>query len=368
MARPKKEKPNARGMYEITISLGKDITGKPIRKHFYSTVSKEHARQKAEDWKVEQAVALQTGKYKEKDISFRDLAEIIRENKKPTMKYSSWNTGIDIPIRRHLIPYFGDTLVKNIKKIDIERYFNGKKDLCVDTLNRHYITLKMIFEEAINNDYLLKNPMRTYKLNVGRPPQEKNTMPPESMVYLLEYIHNNPSITGLGIDLLARYGMSRSELLGIKRDAIDLKNKIIHIRQGVTVQEKRSVVAGETKNKYRKREVAISQSTADLIHDLEPELFDEYLITNNGGPMTPDYFNWHYKKFMTDFITYYSKKGINIDYVKPHELRHTRASLWVADDKNLFAIAQQMGWANLDMLKKRYGHADTEAVRKLLDI
>lgn len=367
MARPKKEKPNARGLYEVTISLGRDLTGKLIRKHFYSTISKEHARQKAEDWKVEQAVALQTGRYKEKDVTFQEFAEIIRENKKPTMRYSSWASGIDNPIRLHLVPFFGDVLIKNIKKIDIERYFISKKHLCVETLHRHYTALKMIFEEAINNDYLVKNPMRTYKLNVGKPPKEKKIMPTESMIYLLEYIHSNPSIIALGVDLLARYGLSRSELLGIKRDAIDLENNIIHIRQGVTWQNN-AVVAGETKNKHRKRDVVISQSTADLIQELEPELYDDYLITRDGSPMPPDYFNQHYKKFLRECINFYANKGITIPFVNPHELRHTRASLWIAEDKSLFAVAAQMGWANLDMLKKRYGHADIETVRSLLNL
>lgn len=367
MARPKKEKPNARGLYEVTISLGKDLTGKLIRKHFYSTISKEHARQKAEDWKVEQAVALQTGRYKAKDITFREFAEIIRENKKPTLKYSSWNTSIDIPIRNHFIPFFGNVLLKNIKKIDIERYFISKKHLCVETLERHRTTLKLIFDEAVNNDYLVKNPMYKFKLSVGRQPRKKKVMSSEEMVYLLEYIHSNPSIITLAIDLLARYGMSRAELLGIKRDAIDLNNNIIYINQDVTVQN-REVVAGETKNKYRKRAVAISQTTADLIRELEPELYTDYLISLDGGPMPPHKFQYRYTKAINDFINYYAKRGIVITAVKPHEMRHTRASIWVTDDKNLFAIAQQMGWSNLDMLQKRYGHADTEAVRKLLDI
>lgn len=367
MARPKKEKPNARGMYEVTISLGKDITGKTIRKHFYSTVSKEHARQKAENWKIEQAVAQQTGIYKEKDITFRKFAEIIRENRKPTMKYSSWNTGIDIPIRRHLIPFFGDVLLKNISKIDIERYFISKKHLCVDTLNRHYTTLKMIFEEAIDNDYLIKNPMKKFKLAVGKPAKEKKTMPKESMVYLLEYMHHNPCVLSLAIDLLARYGMSRSELLGIRRECVDLDNKIIHIVQGVTRQDK-EIVSDDPKNKYRKREVVISQMTADLIRDLEPDLSDDYLISSDGRPMTPDWFNWNYRKLFNECINYYAKKGIEIPYINPHEFRHTRASLWLAEDKSLFAVAAQMGWANLDMLKKRYGHADSEVIRQLLDI
>ena len=108
--------------------------------------------------------------------------------------------------------------------------------------------------------------------------------------------------------------------------------------------------------------------TADLIRELEPELSENYLISYTDGPMHPETFSRRYKKFMNDFIEYFAKKDIKIDYIRIHEMRHTRASLWVSEDKSLFAIANQMGWANLDMLKKRYGHVNVDTVRTLLDI
>lgn len=62
MGRPKKEKPNhATGMYEVKVTVGHTFDGKPVRKSFYSSVSKEAAKAKAEQYKIDQAVAEQTG-------------------------------------------------------------------------------------------------------------------------------------------------------------------------------------------------------------------------------------------------------------------------------------------------------------------
>ena len=62
MGRPKKEKPNRKdGCYEVKITIGKTFDGKPIRKSFYSTKSKEDAKAKAEQYKIEQAVQERTG-------------------------------------------------------------------------------------------------------------------------------------------------------------------------------------------------------------------------------------------------------------------------------------------------------------------
>ena len=54
--------------------------------------------------------------------------------------------------------------------------------------------------------------------------------------------------------------------------------------------------------------------------------------------------------------------------LNPHELRHTRATLWVEQDRNLFAIAEQMGWSDLEMLKKTYGHPDIQKIKSMLGI
>ena len=61
MGRPKKEKPNhASGMYEVKITIGHTFDGKPIRKSFYSSVSKSTAKAKDEQFKIDQAVSMQT--------------------------------------------------------------------------------------------------------------------------------------------------------------------------------------------------------------------------------------------------------------------------------------------------------------------
>ncbi len=72
--------------------------------------------------------------------------------------------------------------------------------------------------------------------------------------------------------------------------------------------------------------------------------------------------------FMTEMQAYYKAREIDIPILHPHELRHTRASLWVNKGMNLFAIAEVMGWGDLTMLKRRYAHPDIESTRKLLGI
>ena len=71
---------------------------------------------------------------------------------------------------------------------------------------------------------------------------------------------------------------------------------------------------------------------------------------------------------MKEMQAYYAEKGIDIPIYTPHQLRHTRASIWVNSGKNIYAVAKVLGHANLDMLQKRYAHSNIEQLRQLLDI
>jgi len=125
MGRPKKEKPNrSDGRYEIKICIGERFDGTKIMKSFYSRISKEDAKAKAEQYKIEQAVSEITGmQYQSTDISFDIWAKRVLESLKGTVKDSSYNLTYKNAILNHLIPYFGKRKMSVIKQIDIQEYF-----------------------------------------------------------------------------------------------------------------------------------------------------------------------------------------------------------------------------------------------------
>lgn len=170
------------------------------------------------------------------------------------------------------------------------------------------------------------------------------------------------------------YGISRSELLGIRWKDVDLENTVIKINQGVVEAKnpdtgKTELVIGTPKNEFRQRTIPISEKTIHLLLQQLDNFPDaEYVICNQHGKVcTPS--TWHerhYKVFMQDMKEYYDNYDIEIPILNPHELRHTRTSLWVNSDVNLYAIASVMGWADLKMLRKKYAHPDIDKIRNAI--
>lgn len=374
MGRPKKEKPNHGNLYEVKITIDHNFDGTPIRKSFYSKISKADAKAKAEQYKIDLAVHDITGEHiiEPNAVTFENWAKKVLDSLKGTVKDSSYNLTYKNSIVNHLIPYFGKRKLSDIKQIDVQNYFKKKgTDLTVETLKKHKMSLNKIFEMAVINDICIKNPCIDIKLNSEKKSMPKQTYTKEQCELILDYSKSHRF--GLGVNIMLEYGISRSELLGIMWDDIDFENKILHIERGVTdVQNVKSgkmeVTIGEPKNDFRRRAIPLKEATIEL---LKSHLNNSQFVISNANNNVCSPRTWsrrHYAVFMRDMREHYLKQGVDIPILNPHELRHTRATIWVNDGENLFAVADILGHSDLKMLRKRYAHADTESVRKLLKL
>lgn len=323
----------------------------------------------------------------QKSITFAEYAEEVMTLKKYEVRNLTFENHWRRTCENHLIPYFGNMLMEEIRYNHIAFYFIGKKDMCRETLKGHLSTLNEIFKNASANEIISKNPCENFVLKVGQESAKRHIYTKEQAELVLKFCPEHRY--GLAIDIMLRYGVSRSELLGICWDDIDFCKKTICISKGVTVQEGDydgdRIAVGATKNKFRTRLIAVEDETIALINKHPRTVIvgqnkhkhidgyivsPRFLIYNKYGKVSaPDtWYDRQYKVFMRDMHAYYLEQGINIPILTPHELRHTRASIWVNDGKNPFAIAAQMGWADFEMLSKVYGHRDIDRLRTLLDI
>lgn len=141
--------------------------------------------------------------------------------------------------------------------------------------------------------------------------------------------------------------------------------------------QKRSLVEDGLKNEYRERTIPIVDSA--LLDRLcnKPRIIivkdgnsgkKKVYPTNifhspEGQPYSPR--NWEkrvYKKFMADLHEAHPE----IPLLNPHELRHTRATLWVKQGINLITIAKLLGHKGLKMLQEIYEHNKADLHKKEL--
>ena len=369
--------------YEYKIDLGRKFNGEPNRKSFYSTKSMLDAKRKAEAWKLEHAVAEQLGeRLVDTEMLFSTWARRwLIDYKKGTVKANTYHNNYAAPTENHLIPYFGSVPLHVIKPLDVRTFFKRcSKTMALDTQKKLRVCLSQIFEAAIENDLCTKNPVtKTLKLTSEIPPSVKQTWSQEQYDAALKFAKEKNRID---IITLMKTGLTRSELLGLKFSDAEFDKSILHVRQGVAYvkgDDGWETVVDGLKNKYRERTLPIDKELCILLAARPRTIYyggnvrrgipkirvePEFIFHNSrGGTFEPN--NWTHRVF-EPFMKELHASDPSIPILTPHELRHTRATLWYDQGVDLFTISRMMGHVDLRMEKRIYVHDNVEQMRSAL--
>lgn len=351
-----------------------------IRRSFYSTKSKADAKRKAERYRANYELELLCGGEPAKSrILFKNWAiQCLEKYKKPFVKGNTYNGTYYQPVQRRLIPYFGDAALEDILPIHVQEYVNKmSKTYKPETIKKDITVFAFIMLHANENGLCKSNPV-TKSIRLPKIERaDKTTYTQEQYDRVYEFAKTYPD--GLSIMLLLETGISRSELLGLQWQDFDKNNGIIHISQGlVAYQDADKNWITETdglKNSYRRRAVPI----------IEPELLNRLkakprrITVNNGStsvetvhifhspegkPYQPN--NWNNRVFVP-FMKAMHKRFPDIPILSAHELRHTRATLWIANGVSPLMAARLLGHSDTKMLVKIYDHTDVNTLRKALE-
>lgn len=359
MGRPKKEKANRKnGIYEVKVTVGHDFDGNPVRKSFYSKISKEDAKAKAEKYKIDLAVAERTGEqFIQSDSTRFDSWAIkwLETYKHGSVKEHTYMFTYKINVERYLVPYFKNAKLTDINQIDIQRYFNSA-ELSKSTLDKQKMILKAIFDAAIDNDLCNKNPVKNITYNQVKQKRERHVYSKEEADRLYEYALKHKYYDFI---IMLKTGIRRSELLGLKWDDIDLSNKLLHVQRAVTFQENKLVI-GDTKTKTSNRVIPLSNALCSIIVSI-PHNGD--FVFGSNKPRSPIAYSSSYRRRMRK-----ASEELGIPKLSPHELRHTFGTLLRENGTDIYTIQKVMGHSDISVTAAIYVHNDIDVLRREMKI
>ena len=370
MPRPKKEKPNrADGLFEVKLSIGKTAEGKLIRKSFYSSVSKQDAREQGERWIEKQSTFglvldhpdhITFGEYAAKYVEAYVIGKV---------KGNTYQNNYEIPLRLHILPVFGHLELEQIRPMDIQKFLDSH----AANMSQHQLTkmrrcLSAILQSAIENRLIPQNPVTSrVKAKSEIEPTPKRFYTEEQRELLRQYFADKPK--GISILLMAYTGITRSELLGLQWQDITPPG-MVSVNKAVTEYKKDgkyTIDVSATKTAYRNRTVPIPDWLYSLLDAQRGEPEQPVVSNMFGNVMTPsNYINYVYHPQMRAMAAYYAEQGIEVPILNCHELRHTAATLWGLSGLDVYTIAKLGGWSDFKMISKVYGHSDADALRHRL--
>ncbi len=259
----------------------------------------------------------------------------------------------------HIYKSLGHLRLSEITHRDIEQYLSGVRksaNLAPATASRHLALLSVIFNLAIRDELLDKNPCATIK-KLKENNQRERFLSPDELQRLLAVMDDvNPETcetnrtTVAAIKLLLLTGTRREEALNAKWQDIDFDNRTWLLPQ---------TKSGKT------RYVQLNAAAIDLLKSITPLADCPYIFTN---PRTQTRINTPVKAFKRLL------HKANIQNFRIHDLRHHFASTAVNSGASLYVVQQLLGHAS-SQTTQRYAHlknetllAASEAVAKAMNI
>ena len=171
-------------------------------------------------------------------------------------------------LKRHIYPAFEGMSLEDITPSDVQRMFNGMtgaKETKIKVKN----VLNMVFEQAIEEDIIVKNPLRSRSIRItgsASTPTQPYTV--EQMRYLVQNIGKLSSpMDKAYLALHALHPLRLEEVLGLKGEDVDKVQRLLHIRRAVTHPKRNLPLVKDTKTQASKR-------TLDLVAQIIPYLPD----------------------------------------------------------------------------------------------
>lgn len=261
-------------------------------------------------------------------------------------------------IRLYLIPHFKDLAVEDISVDDVQRLFNGIKG-AKSTKQKVKIVLNMIFEAAIEDGIISRNPLKSRRLKItGKDSKTTKEYTVDQMGYLVRHIGDvrNPTDRAY-LALQALHPMRLEEVLGLKWGDIDFDRMAIYISRAVTHPKRNRPEVKPPKTAASKRVISLSRIA---VLYLAPGDSDEFVF---GGK---EPFSYQQVKRMCERI----QKDLNFEErITPIRFRTTVLTDIYDQTKDVKVAQAAAGHTTSAMTLKHYihGRASAEVATHVID-
>ena len=363
--------------YRLTVSEGFDLNGNPMihRKTVHGT------KKDAEVELAKFVTEVQNGLVVDgKSLKFSEFTEIWKRDYGSKELAPSTYKRYCRMLETRLLPYFGHFYINKIRPTDIMKFYdllekdtqlvrkkgnNGtktKKPLSGKTILEHHRLLRAMLHKAVYWQLIVANPAERVQPPKARKPKRKSYDDEQTKILLenLELLSSEDTKYKVAIILTVFTGVRLGELMGLEWQDVDFKNGIISINRSSQYLADMGVFTKVPKTESSIREIAIPEFIISLLEEYKlwyeeqksiyGELWmnsDRLFVQADGKPMHPSTISkW--------FVKYVGQIGLPV--INFHGLRHTNASLLVAQNIDIAVISARLGHAQISTTLDFYVH------------
>jgi len=256
----------------------------------------------------------------------------------------------ELLIRNKLKPVFGHHELARITPVHVRSWYADIAASTPGSARSAYRLLKAIFNTAILDDLLVKNPCRVKGGGTDRVTDRR--IPNVDQVAALT--QSMPEQYRAAVTLAAWGTLRRGEVLGLNRDDIDLRAGTVRVERSLHEFYDGRLELGPTKNGDPRR-IYMPSSVMPALEDhlrrfVGPESDAPLFLGATGLRLRPSNFWVIYET---------ARRRAGLTWVRFHDLRHFAATMFASTGASTKEIMSRGGWKSIAMVV-RYEHASEE--------
>ena len=362
--------PKPNGTYLIRVSCGLDRFGKQISRSKTFHPSKPNLSYQKLNKEIDAFIADFEAEIKADHniqkpdrITFADFVDIYLDIKKSTLSPNTY-VFYEMIIKTELLPRFGVMKLKEIRTYHVQQFIQYlatekiRNDgvaggISASTVRRYTTVLRSILTLAYKLEYTDIDAGHSKRIEFPKEAlTELEVYTQEEIRDILAALEAEPIHIRTLVELAIFTGMRRGEIVGLKWGDIDFENQKISVRRSIYKPKGKKACEKEPKSKYGIRTISIPEKLCktlvayraqqdrhiSFLGDAWKKL--DYVFTEeDGNVMNPQTPTRQFSKFL---------KRHNIRHLKFHGLRHTSATLLLANGCDIKTVSTRLGHADLD--------------------
>jgi integrase len=263
-------------------------------------------------------------------------------------------------LHNHVLPAFGNRAVASLDTLAVRAWLAGlvSRGLSPSRAKHAYYVLYAVLEAAIQAGALVRNPAA----GVRAPRSHSREMHFLSAAEVERLAEAIVPPYGVLVRFAAYTGLRAGEIAALRVKRLDLLRGTVRVVEAASEVSGR-LIAGPTKT-HAERTVRLPRFLRDELAAYlasPPRDRDAFVFTApKGGPLR------HHNFYQRQFCPALARAGLP-DQVRFHDLRHTCASLLIAQGAHPKAIQAHLGQSSIQVTMDRYGHLFPDALEHLAD-
>ncbi len=358
--------------YQIRVSCGTDVYGKKLVESMTwkpdENMTERQIQKELNKIAVQFEEKVKRGSIKkDSKMKINDLCAIYLDMQKKSLSpttYDSYETVINI----YILPLLGHLKLADVTPLYMQKFIYtlseqqahyGNNTLSASTVKRYYAVVQSIFKFACKMGFLEHNPSTVNNLELPKiSPPNIDILDEKTIAVMLECLENEPTMWKVLIHLALCTGCRCGEIAALQWDDIIWeKNQIKICKSMYHINGEKGIKL--PKSQTSNRTIVIPQYMIQMLkyyknRQAEIKLWyirwnkDNMIFINQGGDwLSPRTISFWFQNFL---------KRYSIKHIKFHALRHTSATLLLANGTNIKTVSNRLGHSSIS-ITETYLHA-----------